>query len=139
MCYNVCMGKIMKENLKPCRTTEEARERGRKGGINSGKRKKEKRKLKEIAEMLLDMKAPDDIIARFEQLYPDLDAKEMTNRLAIVQRLILNALAGDNKAFELLRDQIGEKPKEEIINTNQNIDITDEKVINAVLKKVKDL
>ena len=133
------MGKIMKENLKPCRTTEEARERGRKGGINSGKRKKEKRKLKEIAEMLLDMKAPDDIIARFEQLYPDLDAKEMTNRLAIVQRLILNALAGDNKAFELLRDQIGEKPKEEIINTNQNINITDEKIINAVLKKVKDL
>jgi hypothetical protein len=133
------MGKIMKENLKPCRTTEEARERGRKGGINSGKRKKEKRKLKEIAEMLLDMKAPDDIIARFEQLYPDLDAKEMTNRLAIVQRLILNALAGDNKAFELLRDQIGEKPKEEIVNTNQNINITDEKVINAVLKKVKDL
>ena len=133
------MGKIMKENLKPCRTTEEARERGRKGGINSGKRKKEKRKLKEIAEMLLDMKAPDDIIGKFEQLYPDLDAKKMTNRLAIVQRLILNALAGDNKAFELLRDQIGEKPKEEIINTNQNIDITDEKVINAVLKKVKDL
>ena len=129
----------MKENLKPCRTTEEARERGRKGGINSGKRKKEKRKLKEIAEMLLDMKAPDDIIARFEQLYPDLDAKEMTNRLAIVQRLILNALAGDNKAFELLRDQIGEKPKEEIVNTNQNINITDEKVINSVLKKVKDL
>ena len=133
------MGKIMKENLKPCRTTEEARERGRKGGINSGKRKKEKRKLKEIAEMLLDMKAPDDIIARFEQLYPDLDAKEMTNRLAIVQRLILNALAGDNKAFELLRDQIGEKPKEEIVSTNQNINITDEKVINAVLTKVKDL
>lgn len=133
------MGKIMKENLKPCRTTEEARERGRKGGINSGKRKKEKRKLKEIAEMLLDMKAPDDIIAKFEQLYPDLDAKEMTNRLAIVQRLILNALAGDNKAFELLRDQIGEKPKEEIVNTNQNINITDEKIINAVLKKVKDL
>ena len=133
------MGKIMKENLKPCRTTEEARERGRKGGINSGKRKKEKRKLKEIAEMLLDMKAPDDIIAKFEQLYPGLDAKEMTNRLAIVQRLILNALAGDNKAFELLRDQIGEKPKEEIVNTNQNINITDEKIINAVLKKVKDL
>lgn len=133
------MGKIMKENLKPCRTTEEARERGRKGGINSGKRKKEKRKLKEIAEMLLDMKAPNDIIERFEVLYPDLDAKEMTNRLAIVQRLILNALAGDNKAFELLRDQIGEKPKEEIVNTNQNINITDEKIINAVLKKVKDL
>lgn len=89
--------------------------------------------------MLLDMKAPDDVVVKFEQLYPDLDAKEMTNRLAIVQRLILNALAGDNKAFELLRDQIGEKPKEEIINTNQNLNITDEKVINNVLNKIKEL
>ena len=133
------MGRPMKENLKPCRTTEEARERGRKGGINSAKRKKEKKKLKEIAEMLLDMKAPDDVVAKFEQLYPELDAKKMTNRLAIVQRLILNALAGDNKSFELLRDQIGEKPKEEVINTNQNLNITDEKIINSVIKKIKDL
>ena len=133
------MGKIMKENLKPCRTTEEARERGRKGGINSGKRKKEKRKLKEIAEMLLDMKAPDNVLEKFQELYPDLDVEGMTNRLAIMQRLILNALAGDNKAFELLRDQIGEKPKDEVVNTNQNINITDEKIINSVLEKMKDL
>lgn len=133
------MKEISKKNLKPCRTTEEARERGRKGGINSGKRKKEKKKLREITEMLLDMKAPENVVDKFKELYPDLNAKEMTNRLAIVQRLILNAISGDNKAFELLRDQIGEKPKEEIINTNQNIDITDEKVINSVLKKVKDL
>ena len=131
--------KIMKENLKPCRTTEEAKERGRKGGINSAKRRKEKKKLKEIAEMLLDMKAPDNVFDKFEELYPDLDTRKMTNRIAIIQRLILNALAGDNKAFELLRDQIGEKPKEEVVNTNQNINITDEKVINSVLKKMKDL
>lgn len=129
----------MKENLRPCKTTEEARERGRKGGINSGKRKKEKKKLKEIAEMLLDMKAPDNVLEKFQELYPDLDVEGMTNRLAIMQRLILNALAGDNKAFELLRDQIGEKPKEEVVNTNQNINITDEKVINSVLEKMKDL
>lgn len=129
----------MKENLKPCRTTEEAQERGRKGGINSGKRKKEKRKLKEIAEMLLDMKAPENIIDKFQELYPDLNAKDMTNRLAIVQRLILNALAGDNKAFELLRDQIGEKPKEIIESTNTNLNITDEKIIKSVMDKVKNL
>jgi len=133
------MGRPNKENLKPCRTTEEARERGRKGGINSGKRKKEKRKLKEIAEMLLDMKAPDNILEKFQELYPDLDVEGMTNRLAIMQRLILNALAGDNKAFELLRDQIGEKPKEIVETTNTNLNITNEKIINSVLDKVKDL
>ena len=133
------MGKIMKENLRPCKTTEEARERGRKGGINSGKRKKEKKKLKEIAEMLLDMKAPDNVLEKFQELYPDLDVEGMTNRLAIMQRLILNALAGDNKAFELLRDQIGEKPKEIVETTNTNLNITSEKVINSVLDKLKDL
>ena len=133
------MGKIMKENLRPCRTTEEAKERGRKGGINSAKKRKEKKKLKEIAEMLLDMKAPDNVLEKFQELYPDLDVKGMTNRLAIMQRLILNALAGDNKAFELLRDQIGEKPKEIIESTNTNINITNEKIIKSVLDKVKDL
>ena len=129
----------MKENLRPCKTTEEARERGRQGGINSGKRKKEKKKLKEIAEMLLDMKAPDNVLEKFQELYPDLDVEGMTNRLAIMQRLILNALAGDNKAFELLRDQIGEKPKEIVETTNTNLNITSEKVINSVLDKLKDL
>lgn len=131
--------KIMKENLKPCRTTEEAKERGRKGGINSVKRRKEKKKLKEIAEMLLDMKAPDNVLEKFQELYPNLDVEGMTNRLAIMQRLILNALAGDNKAFELLRDQIGEKPKEIVETTNTNLNITSEKVINSVLDKLKDL
>ena len=133
------MGRPVIENLRPCRTTEEARERGRKGGINAAKRKKEKKKLKDIAEMLLDMRAPDDILAKFQELYPDLDTKSMTNRLAIIQRLILNALAGDNKAFELLRDQIGEKPKEVVEATNTNINITDEKIIKSVLDKVKEL
>lgn len=133
------MGRPMKENLRPCRTTEEARERGRKGGIESGKRKKEKKKLKEIAEMLLDLQAPDEVKDRINTLYPELDVNEMTNRLAIIQRLIVNALSGDYKAFELLRDQIGETPVAEVVNTNQNINITDEKVINSVLKKIKDL
>lgn len=133
------MGRPMKENLRPCRTTEEARERGRKGGIESGKRKKEKKKLKEIAEMLLDLQAPDEVKERISTLYPELDVNEMTNRLAIIQRLIVNALSGDYKAFELLRDQIGETPVAEVVNTNQNINITDEKMINSVLKKIKDL
>ena len=139
MCYNNSMGRPVIENLKPCKTTEEARERGRKGGINSAKRKKEKKKLKEIAEMLLDMKAPDNVLEKFQELYPDLDVEGMTNRLAIMQRLILNALAGDNKAFELLRDQIGEKPKEVVEATNTNINITNEKIIKSVLDKVKEL
>lgn len=127
------------KNLKPCRTTEEARERGRKGGIRCAQVMKQRKTLKEIANMLLDMAAPEDVKNKIKEICPDLNEKEMTNRLAIVQRLIIDAIAGDNKSFELLRDQIGEKPVEVVENTNTNINISDKKVINAVLEKVKDL
>ena len=42
-------------------------------------------------------------------------------------------------ALSMLKTQIGEDPIQEINQTNTNINITDEKIINAVLKKVKDL
>ena len=46
---------IHKENLRPVRTKEEARERGRNGGIKSGKVRREKKLLSEIyAEVLAD-------------------------------------------------------------------------------------
>lgn len=125
----------MKENLKPCRTTEEARERGRKGGINSAKRKKEKKTLKEIANFLLDMKAPEEFIEKIESLCPELKSEDMTNRLLIMQRQILNALAGDNKSFELIRDTIGEKP----VNINQITGKDGESLVQKVYVTPEDL
>ena len=43
------------ENLKPVRSKEEARERGRAGGIASGKARREKRDRKQMASDLLDL------------------------------------------------------------------------------------
>lgn len=125
----------MKENLKPCRTTEEARERGRKGGINSAKRKKQKKTLKEIANFLLDMKAPEEFIEKIESLCPELKSEDMTNRLLIMQRQILNALAGDNKSFELIRDTIGEKP----VNISQITGKDGEPLVQKVYVTPEDL
>ena len=42
------------ENLKPP-TTSEARKRGKKGGIKSGKARKERKAMKETAEMILGL------------------------------------------------------------------------------------
>lgn len=74
-------------------------------------------------------------------------AKEITNkagetattREAISVSLIKKAMSGDVRAFEVIRDTIGEKPTDKIDATNTNIDITDQKVIENVINKIKNL
>lgn len=83
------------DNLKPVRTKKEARERGKNGGIASGKARKARKTLKEELLMILE---------------------EGNTQKNISTALIAEALKGKNKmkAFEVIRDTIGEKPKEEI-------------------------
>ena len=78
------------------RTTEEQREIARKGGIASAKARRERKTLKE--ELLLM-----------------LENEEVQKNISTA--LLNRAMAYDNmgnKAFEVIRDTIGEKPKEEI-------------------------
>ena len=84
------------QNLKPPinkRSTEEQREIRRKGGIKSGEARREKAKLKDELLTLLDSKKDKETI-----------------RQKISVALIQKALNGDVKAFEVIRDTIGEKP-----------------------------
>lgn len=86
------------------RTTEEQREIARKGGIASGEARRRKRTLKEELILLLEQG----------------DTQEK-----ISLSLIKQALEGNTKAFEIIRDTVGEKPKEEIeVNdvTNKKFD-----------------
>lgn len=101
------------ENLKPVtkRSKEEAREISKKGGIRSGEVRRERKKLKE--ELLLLLSEGDN-------------NRRMS--LAIFER----ALNGDTKAFEVIRDTIGEKPKEQIENTNIEMSYED------YIKKIED-
>jgi hypothetical protein len=80
------------KNLKPL-TTEKAREIGKKGGIASGKAKRQRKALKEELILLLSEK---DI------------------QKSIATALIDKALNGDTKAFEVIRDTIGEKPTDKV-------------------------
>ena len=87
-----------KDNLIPIRTEEEAREKGRKGGIASGESRRKRKTLKE--ELLLMLEDPEI-------------------QKGVTAALMRNALDGDNKAFEIIRDTIGEKPKD-ILDINSN-------------------
>jgi glucan phosphoethanolaminetransferase (alkaline phosphatase superfamily) len=52
---------------------------------------------------------------------------------------MLAAIKGNVKAAEMIRDTIGEKPKEQVINTNTNINIENDQIVNEVIDKLKDL
>lgn len=88
------------ENLKPL-STEKAREIGRKGGIASGKAKRERKTLKMELEALLEVM--------------DKNGDSVQKKMSFA--LIKKAVSGDVRAFETIRDTIGQKPKE-----NLNID-----------------
>ena len=80
-------------NLKPVRTESEARRKGKKGGIASGKARKERKALREELLLLLSKD----------------DTQEKVS-LALIKQ----ALDGNTKAFEVIRDTIGEKPVDKI-------------------------
>lgn len=87
-----------KDNLRTP-TTEEARERGKKGGKASGKARRRRKELKELLELALSQ--PSDAVEGED------------NYTAITVALINKALSGDTKAYEVIRDTIGQKPVEQ--------------------------
>ena len=101
-----------KENLKPIRSVEEAREKGKKGGKASGKARKERKQLKEELLVLLSTG----------------DAQEK-----ICLALIRQAQRGNIKAFEVLRDTIGEKPGD----SSPKDDREDDNLFEAIGEAVK--
>ena len=83
-----------KENLRPVSSKDEARERGRKGGLASGEARRKRKTLKE--ELLLML-------------------SEGETQQSVTLALIEKAISGDTKAFEVIRDTIGEKPVDKVM------------------------
>lgn len=104
------------QNLKSqaTRTKEEQKEISRMGGIASGKSRQKRKKLKD--ELLLM-----------------LENEEMQEKMCIA--LIKQAQKGNTKAFEVLRDTIGEKPVDSIeIDTSNKMSQEIEDYLNGKKK-----
>lgn len=135
------------ENLKPIKkgelSSEEAKKRGSNGGKKSAIVRKQKKEFKELFIELLSydiekFTTNDDILEKLAKINP-LFSSKIDVKTVIAAQVIKRAINGDLTAISMLKSQIGEDPIQEINQTNTNINITDEKIINAVLKKVKDL
>lgn len=98
------------QNLKPP-TTEEARERGKKGGIASGKSRK---RMKTFKEAILNTTSEDELEKMIERIKDNVMKK------------------GDIQSAIFLRDTIGQKPTDKTKNVNTTLSYEE------YIKKVED-
>ena len=90
------------------------------GGKASAKARAEKRDLRKALEALL------------EQTFTDKKGVKRTGTQAVTEKLFAEVMKGNVKAFEVLRDTVGQKPIEKIMLAEVEQEVIDE-VEKAVL------
>ena len=99
---------MARKDLIPVRSSEEAKKRGRNGGIRSGEVRRAKKTMKEAAKMLMDMPVVYKSVADgMKQL--GFDKEDMTNQMAIIVSMYKEAMSGNVKAAQFLRDIISDE------------------------------
>jgi len=98
------------------RTTGEQQRIARKGGIASGKARREKKLMRETLDIILSMPMKNGKNADVESIrsFAALKGKNISVQEAILIAQVQKAMKGDTKAAEYVRDTIGQKPGESI-------------------------
>lgn len=93
------------QNLRPCEY-KLSQEEAKKGGINSGKARREKRDLRKALEMLLEKDCMNDC------------GEIVSGTEAITAKLFEQAMKGNVKAFETIRSTVGQDPVQKVEQVN---------------------
>lgn len=102
-------------------TSAELRERATKGGVASGKARRERKAMKETLEALLSMPLKSGKATDIETIknLAAVKGKNITVQEAIMLAQIQKAMKGDTRAAEFVRDSSGNKPKDDVsMNVN---------------------
>ena len=102
------------------RSPNEVRENGKKGGIKSGEVRRAKKTMKEMLNYLL------------EKEIENKKGEKASTLEAISVSMIKQALNGNVKAFEVIRDTIGEKVVDTVVNINQAVQVNQKDIDDAV-------
>ncbi len=98
------------------RSPEEVRENGRKGGIASGKARREKRNMQETLKLLLNLTMNDGEATKPEDIKSLADVKgaNLTVDQAILLAQIKKAIKGDTQSASFIRDTSGNNPTNKV-------------------------
>ena len=95
------------ENLKFIKSTEEAREKGRAGGIASGKARRRKRAMREAADLFLSLPVTDR--RKLKKLKAkELDENDIDQQMALIAGLVEAAQNGDAACANVIVKLLGE-------------------------------
>lgn len=104
------------------RSGDEARENGRKGGINSGASRRRKRSLKEAADLFLSLPVTDTKTYN-KMVLAGVDPDDIDYQMAVVIGMTTKAIKGDAKAAKVLIEMLGGTKEEEAQqNTLEKLD-----------------
>lgn len=109
---------------------EQAAEMGRRGGLANGETLRQRKAFKQVFGELLEKPLTE---RQMESIDPEIMAFAQVNGvtpneiMAVV--MMLKAMKGDTKAFEIVRDTVGEKPADK-----QEVNIRELPKINVVRK-----
>ncbi len=97
------------DNLRKIQLShEEAVENGRKGGRASAKKRKEQKSFKELFQSFSSQKITNEQLK--ERLKQNgIKDEDLTNKTAMMFSMYLEAIKGNTKAFEIVRDTMGEQ------------------------------
>lgn len=99
------------------RTTGEQQAIAKKGGIASGKARREKKLMRETLDILLSMPLKNGKLADVDDIrsFAAIKGKNISVQEAIMIAQVQKAMKGDTKAAEYVRDTIGQKPVDNVI------------------------
>jgi len=122
---------MAQKDLIPVRTKEEAKERGRNGGLKSGKVRKKKKQVKDLLQTLLAAKANPKDIKKVQLLYPDLTIKTIEDILNLA--MIREGTKGNVQAYNAVYNRIEGKAQQKTEVTGKDGGAIE------ISKEVKDL
>lgn len=98
------------ENLQPVRDRTEAMELGRKGGIASGKARRERKAMRETLEIMMSMplKGGKNVDIGDVKSFASLKGKNINVSEALALSILQNAMNGNVKAFAQIMELMGE-------------------------------
>lgn len=130
-CEKNIMATVRGRPFEKGRSSEEAAESGRKGGIASGVARRQAKDLRNLALAILEMPIKEGDIDEITSL-ASVKGKNMTASQAMILAQVRRAIEGDSKAFEVIRDTAGQKPIEKV-----EVSKPDSEIINEIEDYVK--
>ena len=106
------------ENLKPIKkgqlSKEEAKKRGKKGGLASVQARRQRKTCKEILLMISEFTPKTEVVESLKKIFPELKNDDITYKTVMTLKQMEKALKGDTEAFKVCRDTMGEKPTDKV-------------------------